>query len=66
MNIGERIQQRRKDLRMSQEDLAKKVFVTKGCISLWERNRREVPLSKLELVAKALHTHFVIGPLVWP
>lgn len=38
MNIGERIRQRRKELKLSQEALGKIVGVTKGAVSQWESN----------------------------
>ena len=38
MTIGEKIQFNRKKLQLSQEDLAKKLFVSRQTISLWEKD----------------------------
>lgn len=54
MNIGERIKSRRKELNMSQDELAKKVgYKSRSSINKIELSR-SLPLSKVEVMATAL------------
>lgn len=56
MNVGERIKQRRLELNLSQEELAKKVgYKSRSSINKIELSR-DLPLRKVELMAKALDT----------
>ena len=55
MTVGERIAARRKELNMTQEELAKKLgYKSKSSINKIELQWAKVPLSKLEKVAAAL------------
>lgn len=55
MTVGERIAARRKELNMTQEELAKKLgYKSKSSINKIELKWANVPLSKLEKVAAAL------------
>lgn len=55
MTVGERIAARRKELNMTQEDLAKKLgYKSRSSINKIELSWSKVPLSKLEKVATAL------------
>jgi len=55
MTVGERIAARRKELNMTQEELAKKMgYKSKSSINKIEKESSNVPLTKLEKVAKAL------------
>jgi transcriptional regulator with XRE-family HTH domain len=57
MNIGERIKQRRKELRMSADELGKKLGKDRSTIYRYEQGFIEnLPLDILEPIAKALHT----------
>lgn len=54
MTIGERIRIRREQLKMSQDELAKKIgYKSRSSINKFETSRT-LPLDKVELVAKAL------------
>jgi transcriptional regulator with XRE-family HTH domain len=54
MNVGERIKQRRLELGLSQDELAKKVgYKSRSSINKIELSR-DLPLKKVELMAKAL------------
>lgn len=56
MTVGERIKQRRLELNLSQEELAKKVgYKSRSSINKIEL-ARDLPLRKVELMAKALDT----------
>lgn len=56
MNVGERIKQRRLELGLSQDELAKKVgYKSRSSINKIELSR-DLPLRKVELMAKALDT----------
>lgn len=56
MNIGQRIKQRRLELNLSQDELAKKVgYKSRSSINKIELSR-DLPLKKVELMAKALET----------
>ena len=55
MTVGERIAARRKELNMTQEELAKKLgYKSKSSINKIELQWSNVPLSKLEKIAAAL------------
>lgn len=57
MNIGQRIKQRREELGMSQEELAKKAgYKSRSSINKIEVDGRGLPQSKIALIAKALDT----------
>lgn len=47
MTIGEKIQFNRKKLNLSQEELAKKLFVSRQTISLWEKNETSPTIDNL-------------------
>jgi transcriptional regulator with XRE-family HTH domain len=56
MNVGEKIKQRRLELGLSQDELAKKVgYKSRSSINKIELSR-DLPLKKVELMAKALDT----------
>lgn len=56
MTIGERIKLRREELNMTQEELAKKCgYKSRSSINKIELSR-DLPLNKVELMAKALET----------
>ena len=57
MTIGQRIQQRRKEMRMSADELAKKLGKDRSTIYRYEKGDIEkFPLDILEPIAKALNT----------
>ena len=57
MNIGERIKRRRKELRMSADQLAEILGKNRSTIFRYEKGEIEnLPLDILEPIAKALHT----------
>lgn len=57
MTLGERVLKRRKELKMSQDELAKKIgYSTRSSITLIENNQRDLPRAKVILLAEALHT----------
>lgn len=57
MNIGQRIKQRREELGISQEELAKKAgYKSRSSINKIEVDGRGLPQSKIVLIAKALET----------
>ncbi len=47
MTIGEKIQKYRKDLNISQEELSKKLLVSRQTISLWEKNQTQPTIDNL-------------------
>jgi transcriptional regulator with XRE-family HTH domain len=53
--LGSRIAQRRRDLKLSQAKLAKRVGVSRQSINGWE-NGADLRISNLEKVARALKT----------
>lgn len=56
MTTGERIRQRRKELRMTQAELAKAIGVTYQLISHYENNVVDtIPTAKVKELAVALH-----------
>lgn len=57
MNIGQRIKQRREELDISQEELAKKAgYKSRSSINKIEVDGRGLPQSKIVLIAEALKT----------
>ena len=57
MKIGDRIKQRRIDLGMSQEELAKKVgYKDRSTVSYIEKNGENLPMPKVREIAAALQT----------
>ena len=57
MEIGDRIKSRREELRMSQEELAKKVgYKSRSSVNKIETDGRGLPQNKIVLFAKALQT----------
>ena len=54
MNIGNRIRQRRRELGMTQEQLAKAVYVTPQAVSQWENERSVPDVYNISLIANAL------------
>ena len=67
MNIGERILNLRKSKNLTQQDLAKKIFVTDKTISSWESNRTEPSLEmilKLSEVFECAVTYLIYGDIL--
>ena len=56
MEIGERIKLKRKELGLTQEELANKLNVTFQAVSKWENNTSTPEITSLNNVAKALNT----------
>jgi len=56
MSIGSRIYERRKELGLTQQDLAEAVSVSFQAVSSWERDEYLPDTEKLPLIAKALST----------
>lgn len=56
MNIGRRIAERRKVLRLTQNELAERVGVSFQAVSSWERGEYLPDLEKLERIAESLDT----------
>ena len=57
MNIGARIKARRLELKMSMEELGKRIGKNRSTILRYEKGEIEnLPLDVLEPIAKALHT----------
>lgn len=54
-DIGRNIAQIRKDLNVTQQDLADKIESTRQTITLYETGARRIPLVTLMDIAKALH-----------
>jgi len=48
------ISHRREDRKLSQEQLANRIGTTKGVISRWENNKRDITLGALGAIAEAL------------
>lgn len=62
ISIGNRIKQRRKELKMSGDCLAKKLGVIRNTLSRWETGRRLPDIETLQAIANALDT--TLGYLV--
>ena len=57
MSIGQRIRQRRRELKMSQEELAKLIGTTKQTVYKYERGIiTNIPLERIQMLAIALRT----------
>lgn len=54
--IGSRIRDRRKELGMSQEELAEKLYTSKQMISAYENDKTEIKVSVLRELVVALNT----------
>ena len=54
--IGERIKARRKELGMTQEELAKKLGVTQQSFAQYQNNKRNPKIETIEKIAKELST----------
>lgn len=54
--IGSRIRDKRKELGMSQEELAEKLYTSKQMISAYENDKTEIKVSVLKELAVALDT----------
>ena len=70
MKIGEKIKNLRLSMEMTQEELATRADLTKGFISLLERDLQTPSLDTLELILNALDTSLseffaVKGPEMW-
>ena len=55
MNLGERITKLRKKLKLTQEELAEKIYVTDKTISSWESNRTEPSLETIIKLSEILN-----------
>lgn len=56
MDIGSKIKTLRKNKKMTLEQLGEKVGLKKSTISVYEKNAINIPIDKLEKIAKALDT----------
>lgn len=56
LEMGKRINEKRKSLRLSQEELAERVEVTKQTVSRAENGQRELGAKNVARLAKALET----------
>ena len=64
-DVGKNIRLIRSDLRLSQEQLAEKLFVTRQAVSNWETGKTQPDLTMLEKIASALTvepTDLIYGP----
>ena len=59
MKFGKFIANRRKDLKMTQSDLASKLFVTDKAVSKWERGLGFPDITTIEILANALDVSVV-------
>ena len=55
MTFGEKLKQARQNAKMSQEELAAKVFVSRSAITKWETNRGMPDLENLKAISFALN-----------
>lgn len=55
MDCGEKIKQKRKELNLTQKDLADKVNLAFGTISKYEKNEISIPANKLKEIANVLN-----------
>ena len=55
MNIGNQIKKYREQLKISQEELADKIFVTRQTISNWENNKNYPDIKSLSLLSYNLN-----------
>ncbi|MGI2264988.1 helix-turn-helix transcriptional regulator, partial [Staphylococcus cohnii] len=56
MELSKQIQKYRKEKKLSQEDLAEKIHVTRHTISNWERNKNIPDLNSLILLSEIFNT----------
>lgn len=56
MTVGERIRNRRKELKLSQEELGKRLGVTKSAVSRVEKGKEAITTDRLGRYADALET----------
>ena len=54
MNFAKNLQQARKNLGISQAELARRLGKVQGAVAMWESGIREPKLSELEKIAKEL------------
>ena len=68
MTVGENIQRLRKNLRLSQEELAKKLFITRQTVSQWETEQTMPTLENIKLLKEVLgvSTDEILGLNVRP
>jgi len=59
MTIGENIKRLREEMGMTQEQLAEKMDVTSGAVSLWESNKRSMNVKQADRLAKVLGTTII-------
>lgn len=59
MSIGERIKKLRIKNKLTQQDLADKLFVSDKTVSSWESGRTEPDINMLSDICKALNTNFL-------
>lgn len=59
MSIGKRIFDKRRELEMSQEELGRRVGVTKGAVSAWESGATELSMRRANDVARALDMNII-------
>ena len=56
MEVGKRIKRFRQDLKLSQEELAGKIFVTRQTISNWENGKNYPDVNSLVLLSQLFNT----------
>lgn len=61
MNIGEKIKIRRKELRLTQQELGEKVQISQKQISKYEKNESQPPIDQLEKIAEVLNMKIEIN-----
>ena len=54
MNFAKNLQKARKNLGLSQAELARRLGKVQGAVAMWESGIREPKLSELEKIAKVL------------
>ncbi|AYC28689.1 LexA family protein [Paenisporosarcina cavernae] len=61
MTVGDKIKELRKEYRMTQEDLAKKLNVAPTAVSAWERNKNRPLMDKISIISEMFNvpiSHF--------
>ena len=64
MELGSQIKKYRKELSLSQDDLAQKVYVSRQTISNWENDKSYPDVNSLILLSEVFHTsidNFITG-----
>mgnify|MGYP002707879139 CR=1 FL=1 len=56
MEVGKQIKKFRQDLKLSQEELASKIFVTRQTISNWENGKNYPDVNSLVLLSQLFNT----------